>query len=461
MANFENRTLFENNNLPVLRALDTDSIDLIYLDPPFNSNRNYAAPIGSQAAGAAFKDTWTLSDIDIAEHGELAEQAPSLHTVIQAAREAHGKGMQSYLIMMSTRLLEMERILKDTGSIYLHCDPTASHYLKLIMDSIFGKNNFRNEINWKRKTGRAGKTNRFGTSCDVIFWYSKSRTYTYNLQYRESNPEYIRKMFRHVDENGRRYQIDNLASPNPRPNLTYEYKGYKPPAKGWAISREKMEQWDREGRLHFPKSPDGRIRRKRYLDELKGEEVPSLWDDIPPIGYRARERTGYPTQKPLALLERIIKASSNPGDVVLDPFCGCATTCIAAEKFGRQWVGIDISPRAVELVRLRLERELGLDERQGILGKVIHRTDIPRPSETLPNYRTHRHTLYGQQEGLCNGCLTHFPFRNMTVDHIVAQSQGGSDHLENLQLLCNFCNSVKGANSQAYLITRLEEIAHT
>ena len=310
--NWIDKTIFIGDNLHVMRGMNSDSVDLIYLDPPFNSNRNYAAPIGSQAAGAAFKDTWTLNDIDIAEHGELAEQAPSLHTVIQAAREVHGKGMQSYLIMMSVRLLEMERILKDTGSIYLHCDPTASHYLKLAMDSIFGKNNFRNELNWKRKRGRAGKTNRFGTSCDVIFWYSKSSAYTYNLQYRESNPEYIRKMFRHVDENGRRHQIDNLASPNPRPNLTYEYKGYQPPAKGWAISREKMEQWDREGRLHFPKSPNGRIRRKRYLDELKGEEVPSLWDDIPPIGYRAKERTGYPTQKPIALLERVIKAQQQP-----------------------------------------------------------------------------------------------------------------------------------------------------
>ena len=250
--NWTDKTIFIGDNLHIMRGMNSASVDLIYLDPPFNSNRDYAAPIGSRAAGAAFKDTWTLSDVDLAEHGELAEKAPPLHTVIQAAREAHGKGMQSYLIMMSTRLLEIARILKDTGSIYLHCDPTASHYLKFVMDSIFGKNNFRNELNWKRKAGRAGKTNRFGTSCDVIFWYSKSSTYTFNLQYRESNPEYIRKMFRHSDENGRRYRIDNLASPNPRPNLTYEYKGYQPPEKGWAISREKMEQWDREGRLHFP-----------------------------------------------------------------------------------------------------------------------------------------------------------------------------------------------------------------
>ena len=163
---------------------------------------------------------------------------------------------------------------------------------------------------------------------------------------------------------------------------------------------------------------------KRYLAATPGRTLQDIILDITQLGATARERTGYPTQKPSKLIERIIKASSNQGEVVLDPFCGCATTCIAAEKLGRLWVGIDISPKAVELVRLRLERELGLDERQGILGTVIHRTDIPRPSERLPNYRTHRHTLYGQQEGLCNGCLTHFPFRNMTVDHIVAQSQG-------------------------------------
>jgi site-specific DNA-methyltransferase (adenine-specific) len=218
----------------------------------------------------------------------------------------------------------------------------------------------------------------------------------------------------------------------------------------------KCEVLDDAGLLYWPKGKIGRPRWKKYLSAMPGVVAGDLVLDTPPV--KGKEDTGYPTQKPIALLERIIKASSDKADIVLDPFCGCATTCIAAEKLGRQWVGIDISPRAVELVRYRLERELGLDEREGILGQVIHRTDIPQPSERLPNYRTHKHTLYGQQEGLCNGCRTHFPFRNMTVDHIVAQSQGGSDHLENLQLLCNFCNSVKGTNSQAHLITRLQEM---
>ena len=417
MANFENRTLFENDNLPVLRALDAESVDLIYLDPPFNSNQDFAAPIGSEAAGAAFKDTWTLSDVNEAEHGELADREPALYAAIHAAESTHGRSMKSYLIMMGLRMLEMRRVLKNTGSIYLHCDPTASHYLKLMMDAVFGKGNFRNEIAWHYSGWNARLSKSFSSRHDVILFYGKSNKQKFNSYAMdwESEEEYIRvrRQKVRVDDTGRKYVLSD----------------------GGAGTRV-----------------------RRYLEEAMayGKPVDDVWD-IPKLNNSSKEHLGYPTQKPLALLERIIKASSNQGDVVLDPFCGCATTCIAAEKLGRQWVGIDISSKAVELVRLRLERELGLDEREGILGAVIHRTDIPRPSETLPNYRTHKHTLYGQQEGLCNGCLTHFPFQNMTIDHIIAQSQGGSHHIENLQLLCNYCNSVKGANSQAYLITRLQE----
>ena len=405
MANFENRTLFENDNLPVLRALDADSVDLIYLDPPFNSNQDFAAPIGSEAAGAAFKDTWTLSDVNEAEHGELADREPALYAAIHAAESTHGKSMKSYLIMMGLRMLEMRRVLKETGSIYLHCDPTASHYLKLLMDAVWGTEGFRNEIVWSYRRWPAKHPN-FQRMHDVILRYAKGTNITWNQLY-EPLAESTLKRF------GRKQQVADFST-----------------------GKRKPRQTNRD-------SPSAPMR--------------DVWD-ISIIAPSAKERLGYPTQKPLKLLERIIQASSNQGDVVLDPFCGCATTCIAAEKLGRRWVGIDISSKAVELVRLRLDKELGLDERDGILGTVIHRTDIPRPSETLPNYRTHKHTLYGQQEGLCNGCLTHFPFRNMTVDHIVAQSQGGSHHIENLQLLCNFCNSLKGANSQAYLITRLQEM---
>ena len=448
--NVQNRTIFSNDNLPVLRGIDTESVDLIYLDPPFNSNRNYAAPIGSEAAGAAFKDTWTLSDVDNAWHGEIADREPALYQAIHAAELTHGKGMKSYLIMMAVRLLEMKRVLKKTGSIYLHCDPTASHYLKGLMDAVFGKDNFRNEIVWQRIHG-AGKTAQhkaksYGNSTDQIFYYAYPESkFDIESDIIPFSEEYLKK-FKFTDSKGKYARRNPFRPPGlgERPNLCYEYKGFYPPhPSGWTVKLSTLQKLDEEGDLEFA---NGKVYRKLRLK--KGKYADNLWLDIQPA--LAKERTGYPTQKPVALLERIIKASSNVDDIVLDPFCGCATTCVAAERHQRYWIGIDISPKAVDLVRVRLENEVGL------FGDVIHRTDIPKRSEKLPNYRTHKHTLFGKQEGLCNGCRTQFPFRNMTVDHIVPQSQGGTDHEDNLQLLCGACNSTKGRGTQAELISRLK-----
>ncbi len=454
--NVQNRTVFSHDNLPILRGIDSESIDLIYLDPPFNSNRNYAAPIGSAAAGAAFKDTWTLSDVDNAWHGEIADREPALYQAIHAAELTHGKGMKSYLIMMAVRLLEMKRVLKNTGSIYLHCDPTAGHYLKVMMDSIFGKSNFRSEITWKRATstqkGSQHRSLRWGNNADILLFYAASKSSSLRPE-RELTEEEILKKFKHVDENGERYYNDSAhiwSTPNmgERPNLCYEWRGFvNPHPSGWRLSKERLEEEYQKG--NFVIRPDGKLERRKYLKEYKGSSYGNIWDDIlPPSG---EERIDYPTQKPVALLERIIKASSNKDDIVLDPFCGCATTCVAAERLQRHWIGIDISPKAVDLVRARLEKEVGM------FGDVIHRTDIPKRSEHLPNYRTHKHTLFGKQEGLCNGCQTQFPFRNMTVDHIVPQSQGGTDHEDNLQLLCGACNSTKGTGTQAQLIAKLKQ----
>ena len=400
--NVQNRTIFSHDNLPILRGIDSESIDLIYLDPPFNSNRNYAAPIGSDAAGAAFKDTWTLSDVDNAWHGEIADREPALYQAIHAAELTHGKGMKSYLIMMAVRLLEMKRVLKKTGSIYLHCDPTASHYLKMLMDTVFGRKNFRNEIAWAYSN--SGRPKRFfAKKHDVILLYTKTDKAYWGNYKMPISEEYLASHYRQVDDQGKRCRIRVDAG------------------------------------------------KKRYYYPEDGMTPNDWWKDIPSLNSVAKERLGYPTQKPVALLERIIKASSNKEDIVLDPFCGCATTCVAAERLQRHWIGIDISPKAVDLVRVRLENEVGM------FGDVIHRTDIPKRSERLPNYRTHKHTLFGKQEGLCNGCRTQFPFRNMTVDHIVPQSQGGTDHEDNLQLLCGACNSTKGSGTQAQLIARLKE----
>ena len=397
--NVENRTIFEGDNLHILRGIDTESVDLIYLDPPFNSNRNYSAPIGSEAAGAAFKDTWTLSDVDNAWHGEIADREPALYQAIHASELTHGKGMKSYLIMIAVRMLEMRRVLKPTGSIYLHCDPTASHYLKMLMDSVFGQKNFRNEIVWHYYNKFSQGKKFFGKNYDQILFYSKSNNYPFNqLEIKRDKPtkQLVREKVNGIAKNKR----------------------------------------DADGNLMYRTSTH--------------KKADAVWV-IPCLVPRSKEYIGYPTQKPTSLLHRIIQASSNEGDIVLDPFCGCATTCVAAEQLRRQWIGIDISPKAIQLVRTRLEKEVGF------FGQVIRRDDIPKRSEKLPNYRTHKHTLYGEQEGLCKGCGEHFPFKNFTVDHITPRVKGGTDHEENLQLLCNYCNSLKGTGTQAELIVTLKE----
>ena len=452
--NWKNQTIWTGDNLPIMRGMNSESVDLLYLDPPFNSKTDYSAPIGSKAAGAAFKDTWALSDVDVEWANLIEGKHPSIYRVLLAAMTDSDK---SYLIYMAARLLEMKRILKPKGSIYLHCDPTMSHYLKLLMDAVLGRSNFRNDIAWKRKAGRGETQNtaiRFGVTSDILLFYARSSETVLNRQYRPNNPAYIASKFTHVDHGGRRYHLDNLTSPSPRPNLVYEYKGYNPPKNGWAVSRERMEQMDREGRIHFPSDKSRRLRRIRFLDELRGETVDTLWDDLPPINSQAQERVGYPTQKPLALLGRIIQASSNEGDMVLDPFCGCATACIAAQRLNREWAGIDISSKAADLVQQRMRDELGL------FGKVIHRTDIPQRTdlERIPPYSSqgNRHKLYGLQKGNCAGCRDHFEARHLEVDHIISRKNGGTNHIDNLQLLCGNCNRVKGDRGMDYLKTKLQ-----
>ena len=362
-----NNALYYGDNLAVLReSIASESVDLIYLDPPFNSNASYnvlfKAPSGegSQAQIEAFEDSWHWNESAERAFDEVVTGPHSDATImLKAMRSALGENdMMAYLAMMAVRLIELHRVLKSTGSLYLHCDPTASHYLKTLLDAIFGAFNFRNEIVWKRKAGRGETQNqavRFGVSHDVILFYAKTPESRFNRQYRENNPDYIASKFVHDDENGRRYRLDNLTSPSFRPNLIYEYKGYPPPENGWAVSLETMERMDGEGRIHFPAKRTQRLQRKRYLDELQGETVDTLWDDISPINSQAKERLGYPTQKPLELLARILAASSNEGDLVLDPFCGCGTTVHAAQKLNRRWIGVDITHLAIALIERRLK----------------------------------------------------------------------------------------------------------
>ncbi len=472
--NAVNRTMWTGDNLPVLRGLNSESVDLVYLDPPFNSNQDYAAPIGSKAAGAAFKDTWKLSDVDEAWHGEIADREPSVYAAIDAAGIVHGPGMRSYLIMMAVRMLELRRVIKPTGTLYLHCDDAADAYLRLLCDATFGRAQFRNAVIWKRSERSSGR--RFGRTHDTLLAYGTDDA-TWNEIRIAHDETRLNAKYRHEDARGVYRESDLTGAGTRTGESGREWREVDPTAIGrhWAPPRAgpyahwveanviagfsaiagvhaRLDALDRAGLIAWPKS--GRMPSlKRYLASNAGKRVTDVFDDVPPVNARARERTGYPTQKPVALLSRLIEASSNPGDLVLDPFCGCATACVSAESLGRQWLGIDLSPLAARLVESRLREQFG------VFAEIHHRTDVPRRTDQgkLPNYRTHRHTLYGRQEGHCGGCRVLFPFRNLTVDHVVPRSKGGTDALENLQLLCGACNSTKGAGTQAELVAVLRK----
>ncbi len=392
--NFKPNTIWQGDNLAIMCGMNSDCIDLIYLDPPFNSKANYAAPAGSKAAGAEFKDTWTLSDIDVEWVELLKSKHKDLYWLLTTIQS---KSDKSYLIYMARRLIEMKRILKSTGSIYLHCDPMMSHYLKLVMDVIFGRDNFFNEIVW-HYTGGGRSKKYFSHKHDIILCYRKSHNYTFNT--------------------------DSIRVP---------YKETSRYAKGGITSGSG----------------------KHYMPHPDGTPVDDVWD-IPIINPLSKERTGYPTQKPLILLDRIIKASSNKDDVILDPFCGCATTCVAAHNLQRRWVGIDISPVARMLVEKRI------NESVAILGKYDgeSRDDVPQRTDLgkLPPPATHKDLLYGEQGGNCNGCRNHFEKQNLEIDHIFPRAKGGTDHVENLQLLCGSCNRIKGNRPMEYLNLRLKEL---
>jgi len=360
-------TLYYGDNLDILRRyLKDESVDLVYLDPPFNSARTYNTFFhekdGTEAASQirAFEDTWHWDIQTMAAYKQITEQPGKVSDVMQAFYTfLGGNDMMAYITMMAPRLVELRRVLKSTGSLYLHCDPTASHYLKLLCDAVFGPLNYRSEVVWKRTTTH-NDSKRWSDNTDTILFYTRSDSFVWNPQHEEHDTKYVEDKYRYNDEDGRGpYRLDNMTSPNPRPNMMYEWKGHKWPEKGWRYSKETMAKLDADGRIWYPDSKDKRPQLKRYLGEMPGPVMGNLWTDIFPINSQARERLGYPTQKPLPLLERIIKASSNPGDVVLDPFCGCGTTIDAAEKLGRKWIGIDITQLATSLIKNRLRDTYG------------------------------------------------------------------------------------------------------
>ncbi len=359
--------LYYGDNLEVLREhIRDESVDLIYLDPPFNSNATYnvlfRGPSGdqSQAQIEAFEDTWhwnnaaerAFDEVMMGRNSDVADMLRAMRSFLK------DNDMMAYLTHMAVRMVELHRVLKPTGSIYLHCDPTASHYLKVLMDAVFGVDHFSNEVIWQRSTGKSLMTKRLPNNHDVLLFYQKGDEYTWNSEaafspYDEGNlPEKTGDKYKFRDPDGRLYRLDSLINPNPdRPNLTYEFLGV---TKVWRWTRERMQQAYADG-LVLQTRPGTVPQLKRYLDEQRGIPLGDVWVDIPPINSQAQERLGYPTQKPVALLERILSTSSNPGDVVLDPFCGCGTTVHAAQKLDRQWIGIDITHLSISLIEKRLK----------------------------------------------------------------------------------------------------------
>lgn len=399
----KNRTIFCHDNLPILRGINSESIDLIYLDPPFNKGRQFHAPIGSTAEGADFKDIWSSDDVKDEWHNQINDKHPKLYKYLDATGDIGSRPAKYYLIYIAIRLIEMHRILKPTGSIYLHCDPTASHYLKLLMDTIWGHQHISNEIIWSYRTGGVSKK-WWPRKHDVLLFYANSK-------------------YKH--------------------NPIQEKIEYKKPFFGSKIDE-----------MGIP-----------YADVY----IRDVWEDIKPLINMSKERTGYPTQKPLTLLERIIQASSNEGDVVLDPFCGCATACVASERLNRQWIGIDVSSKAYDLVQQRLRDEVLEDNTKGVkrnrvsdlLIDTYYRLDIPartdRNGKKKPTKEDKYH-LYGKQNGFCAGCTTYFEIQHLEVDHIIPQNEGGWHNIENLQLLCSHCNRLKGDKPMEYLHAKLKAL---
>ena len=352
--------LFYGDNLPILREhIANESVDLIYLDPPFNSNATYnvlfKSPTGEKSTAQieAFDDTWHWSETAARAYDEAVHDANSdVSELLRALRAFLKEGdMLAYVSMLAVRLLELHRVLKPTGSLYLHCDPVASHYLKLVLDAVFGRGSILNEIIWQRTNAKGLATRRFARNHDVILSYHKSDEWTWNSHFLVHDEDYTDKFYRHKGADGRRFGLDNLLNPNKdRPNLTYEFLGV---TRVWRWTRERMQRAYEAG-LVVQSTPGTVPRLKRYLDEQEGTPIGDIWSDIRPIQSGSREALGYPTQKPLALLDRILSASSNPGDLVLDPFCGCGTTVHAAEKLERRWIGIDVTHLAVTLIRRRL-----------------------------------------------------------------------------------------------------------
>ncbi|PKN82046.1 MAG: site-specific DNA-methyltransferase [Chloroflexi bacterium HGW-Chloroflexi-9] len=354
------RELFASDNLDILTRVASGSVALAYLDPPFNSGRNYEAQVASSATNRgrryAFRDSWSGSSTAGLEEDLVP---PSVSAFLKSLHHAAADGLSTYLMMMAPRLAEVHRVLRPDGSVYVHCDPSGSHYLKILMDLIFGRENFRSEVVWKR-THAHSSSRRYGPIHDTLLFYSKGPRYTWNPEFSDYSQVYLANHFRHQDSHGQ-YQLITCTAPGDRTGTLahYEWHGQYPPAgRHWAWKREQMDEFMRQGRIVL--SSNGVPRLKRYVDDGAGVALQDIWLDINRLDAHSTERTGYDTQKPLALMKRIIGVSSNPGDLILDPFCGTGTTMVAAEELNRQWIGVDSSLVAASLALSRVRQSANL-----------------------------------------------------------------------------------------------------
>ena len=482
-VNFQNRTLYHGDNLDFLRGMNSETVHLIATDPPFNKNRDFHATPDSLARGAQFADRWRW-DKDVHDDwiDKIQDDWPAVWSVIGTARKTHSDGMGAFLCWLGVRLIEMHRVLRSDGSIYLHIDHTAHAYVKALMDSIFGAKHFRNAITWKRTSG-AKKSQylpkSWGNSSDTILYFVKSDSVRVK-PYRTLTSEEHAEKFSKVDHSrGERYFTKGLTlfrrpSQGPRPNLCFEWRGFKNRhSAGWALSKDRLEEEYQKGNIVI----DGdKIERRKYERDYPGLSATDTWTDIPNLTGKDAELTGYPTQKPIALYERIIRASSEEGDIVLDPFCGCATTPVAAERLNRQWIGIDIWDEAYPTVLDRLVQE-GLAVPNATIespylitgGKVSYLTELPvrtdddleavpvlklrlrRPADPWQKLsRVEMTTILLQAQGqvgglvICAGCGRQLEKEFMELDHIQPRADGGQNDILNRILLCRPCNGKKG-----------------
>ncbi len=396
MTESSKNLLYYGDNLDVMRRhIGDESVDLVYLDPPFNSNTNYnvlfAEKDGSKAASQiqAFSDTWTWNQESESIFAEIVTAGGKVSDCLQAFRTFLGEcDILAYLVMMAPRLVELRRVLKPTGSIYLHCDPTASHYLKMLMDAVFGPENFINDISWKRSQTRSSISRSFRRAHDVILFYARGPEHRFNVQYKQLSEASL-KLYENEDETGQYQAVPLLVSGKRNGETGKIWCGIDPNTKGkagmhWVTTPAKLEEYDKNGLILWPDKKDGSPRLKYYLSQSPGVPLSDFWEDIDLISSSAAEALGYPTQKPVALLERIISASSNPYDVVLDPFCGCGTTIAAAQAQGRSWIGIDITHLAINLIKNRLRDSFGESAMFKVIGEPASVQDAERLAESDP-----------------------------------------------------------------------------